>query len=75
MGNIDQLATLNLGVAFFDPAVEAWLVKGRMIVQGALHSLDDKVEKIRFICGIAHAAGKDHPIRTTGVNDLDAGRA
>ena len=72
MGNVDQLATLDLGVTFCDPPIKARLFERRVIAKGAGHRLDDKVQEIGFIGRVACLAGKDHPIGAASGQNVDA---
>ena len=61
VGDIDQFTGFDLAVALGDPGLKAAGGQFRLTVQGLADGVDDEVEKISLIAGIAVRAGKDHP--------------
>ena len=62
VGDIDQFSGFDLAVALVDPGLKAAAGQFRVTVQGLADGIDDEVEKVSLIPGIAVRAGKDHPV-------------
>src|SRR5665648_322763 len=62
VGDIDQFLGFDLAVPLGDPGLKAAAGQFRVTVQGPADGVDDEVEKVSLIPGIAVRAGKDHPI-------------
>ena len=62
VGDVDQFCRLDLAVACVDPGLKAAAGQFRVTVQGPADGVDDEVEKVSLIPGIAVRSGKDYPV-------------
>ncbi len=69
MGDVDQLAAVNLSVPYPGPLKQAKLVQRAFLLQGRLDSVDDKVQEIGFITRVPIFTWIYNPIGGAGSQD------
>jgi hypothetical protein len=62
MCDIHQLASLDLGMAPFDPASETSWVELGMAAQRTIHRVQDEVQEVGFIIRVGAPHRDDDPI-------------
>ena len=72
MGDQDEFAAFDLGMADADPAGKPVGIQAGMALQGCIDEVDDEMEEIGLVPGIAAAPREDHPVGTPGGKDLNA---
>src|SRR5215510_1926537 len=70
MRDVHQCALLYLGVALRNPGRKALSVQVWMPGKSGVHGVDDEVQKISLICGVAVGASKNHPVGAAGSEHL-----
>src|SRR5665811_1798320 len=61
MGDQDEFASFDLGMADADPARKPVEIQAGMALQGVRDQVDNEMEEIGLVPGIAAAPREDHP--------------
>src|SRR5712691_7076162 len=73
MRDVHERALLYLGVALRNPGRKAPSVQICMPGKSAVHGVNDEVEEIGLICGVAVGASKNYPVGAAGSEHLCTG--
>ena len=75
MRDVHQRSCLDLGMALGDPARQAAGFELWMAAQGGADGMDNEMQEIGFIAGIALGAGEDDPVGAARLQNLHPSRA